>query len=128
MSTESEVILERYKAREKEPDALGRVITVRRLKPSEQSKVAEYCKDLTGSDDAVNPSTGDKVSIPHRMPLLVAAAVCMIDDVHIPFPRDRGQLDAIYDRLDVEGIAAAGAAFGRLSGSATAESLADAKN
>src|ERR1700730_10186441 len=102
MTTESEAKLARYKAVEKEADAFGRVIGMRRLKPSEQTKVAGYCADLTGSDEMTGPQ-GETVQIPHRLPLLIAAAVCMIDEIHIPFPRHRGELGAIYERLDVEG-------------------------
>lgn len=114
MSTESEVILARYKTVEKEADTFGRIIGVRRLKPSEQTKVAGMCSDLVGNDEIVGPE-GDKIQIPHRMPLLIAATVCMIGEAHIPFPRDRRELDAIYDRLDQEGITAAGTALARLS-------------
>lgn len=114
MSTESEVKLARYSEIAKVPDELGRVIGVRRLKPSEQTKVAGYSGELTGYDELTN-TAGNKVQIPHRMPLLLAAAVCMIDDAHIPFPRNRGELDAIYDRLDKEGIRAAGEAMIKLN-------------
>jgi hypothetical protein len=55
MSTESEIILARYKAVEKEADAFGRVIGVRRLKPSEQTAVAGFCSDLSGYDEVVGP-------------------------------------------------------------------------
>jgi hypothetical protein len=40
MPTESEIKIARYQKVEKEPDGLGRVIGVRRLKPSEQTRVA----------------------------------------------------------------------------------------
>jgi hypothetical protein len=86
MPTESEIKIARYQKVEKEPDGLGRVIGVRRLKPSEQTRVAGYCADLTGYDE--DP---------------------------VPFPRNRAELDSIYDRLDQEGVAAAGAAVARLA-------------
>lgn len=114
MSTESEVKLARYSEIAKEADQLDRVIGVRRLKPSEQTKVAGMTAELSGYDEMTNDK-GVKVQIPHRMPLLLAAAVCMIDDAHIPFPRNRGELDAIFDRLDKEGIAAAGKAWVKLN-------------
>lgn len=114
MSTESEVKLARYSEVSKVADELGRVIGVRRLKPSEQTKIAGMSGELTGYDEMTN-SSGDKVQIPHRMPLILASSVCMIDDTHIPFPRNRGELDAIYDRLDKEGIAAAGQAMIKLN-------------
>lgn len=117
MTTESEVILARYKTVEKEADSLGRLIGVRRLKPSEQTKIAGMTPELTGYDEAVGPD-GNKIQISHRAPLVLAASVCMINDTPISFPRNRGELDAIYDRLDAEGLTAAGAAFGRLAESA----------
>jgi hypothetical protein len=40
MPTESEIKVARYQKVEKEPDGLGRVIGVRRLKPSEQTRVS----------------------------------------------------------------------------------------
>jgi hypothetical protein len=67
--------------------------------------------------------------MPHRLPLQVAAAVCEIDGIRIPFPRSRGELDAIYDRLDGEGVAAASVAFARLAEkNGAADAKADAKN
>jgi hypothetical protein len=125
MPTESEIKLARYQKVETETDAMGRAIGVRRLKPSEQTKVAGYCADLTGYDEVVAPD-GTKVQIPHRMPLLIAAAVCKINEDPIPFPRNRAELDSIYDRLDQEGLAAAGAAVARLSESDLLVSPAEA--
>lgn len=118
MSTESEVKLARYQQVEKEADGFGRVIGVRRLKPSEQTKLAGMTAELTGSDQvlAKDPDTGEEklVTIQHRYPLIVAGSVSLIDEAHIPFPRNRGELDAIYDKLDVEGLIAASAAMARL--------------
>jgi hypothetical protein len=112
MTTESDVILERYRAVEKEADALGRVIGVRRLKPSEQTKIAGMTGDLTGTDefdevDAAGHPTGRKNQISQRALMNIAASACEIDAVRIPFPRNRGELDAILDRLDLEGLQAA---------------------
>jgi len=129
MATESEIKIARYNEVIKESDILGRVVGVRRLKPSEQTKIAGMTAELSGYDEMTD-KRGEKVRIPHRMPLIIAAAVCsIIDDSgivhHIPFPRNRGELDAIYDRLDTEGMAAAGKAFARLSGIDTDESNND---
>jgi hypothetical protein len=127
MTTESEAKLARYGTVEKEADAFGRVIGVRRLKPSEQTKVAGMTSDVSGSDEIITPG-GVKIMVPHRMPLSIAAAVCLIDDVRIPFPKSRGELDAIYDRLDAEGLTAAGAALVRLSDDEPEKPLDEAKN
>lgn len=129
MSTESEIILARYKAVEKQADSLGRIIGVRRLKPSEQTKVAGFCADLPGYDEVTAPD-GTMMRVPHRMPLLIAAAVCLINDSPIPFPRNRAELDSIYDRLDAEGLAAAGAGVAKLAEqeSTVEQPLDEAKN
>lgn len=133
MPTESEVKLARYSEVVKEADEFGRIIGVRRLKPSEQTKIDGMTSELFGYDEMTNDK-GEKVRIPHRMPLLLAAAVCYISDtngeVHVPFPRSRGELDAIYDRLDTEGISAAGKAFVKLTGIEVEvkEPLTEAKN
>jgi hypothetical protein len=129
MTTESEVKLARYSEVIKTPDAFDRVIGVRRLKPSEQTKLSGMTPELTGYDEATNDK-GEPIRIPHRMPLVVAAAVCYISDsqgeAHISFPRNRGELDAIYDRLDGEGIKAAGNGFGKLmSADIAAAAVAD---
>ncbi len=49
MQTESEIKIARYQTVEKEADGFGRLIGVRRLKPSEQTKLAGMTADLTGS-------------------------------------------------------------------------------
>jgi hypothetical protein len=127
MSTESDIKLARYNAREKESDTLNRVITVRRLRPSEQTRIAEYTANVTGADEVVGPND-TKMVIPHRLPLMLAAAVCQIDESPIPFPRNRAELDAIYDRLDEEGLAAAGRAVTRLQMGESLDPIGDAKN
>jgi hypothetical protein len=128
MQTESEIKLARYSTVEKEADDFGRVIGVRRLKPSEQTKLAGMTADLSGSDEAEQPD-GTKVQVSHRLPLMIAASVCKIDEIHIPFPRNRGELDSMYDRLDAEGIAAASRAMVRLSETfAVTNPIDEAKN
>jgi hypothetical protein len=127
MSTETELKLARYNETIKEVDSWGRIIGVRRLRPSEQTKVSGMTAELSGSDEVTGPD-GAAIHIPHRMPLLIAAAVCNIGEDYIPFPRNRAELDAIYDRLDVEGLSAAGKAFARLQGVEPVNPLEAAKN
>lgn len=115
MPTESEAKLARYSETAKEADEFGRVIGVRRLKPSEQVKIAGMTPEISGSDERLDDN-GTKLYISHRMPLMLAAAVCQIDDALIPFPRNGGELYAIFDRLDEEGLRAAGKAWVRLNG------------
>jgi hypothetical protein len=57
----------------------------------------------------------------HRMPLMMAASVCEIDGNPLPFPRNRAELDSIYDQLDSEGIEAIVAAATRLGETHIAE-------
>ena len=105
----------KYNQIERVADTLGRVIGVRRLKPSQQLKVEEFAGNLTGTITMTDDRTGSTVEVPRRFPLMVAAAVCEIDEVAIPFPKNRGELDAVLDRLDEEGMAAVVEAFGKLS-------------
>lgn len=114
MTTESEIKLARYSEVQKEADEFGRVIGVRRLKPSEQTRLAGMTSDINGHDEIVTED-GEKISVSHRMPIMIAAAVCLIDDARVPFPKNRGELDAIFDRLDAEGMAAASRAVVRLT-------------
>lgn len=127
MITESELKEARYKRVEKEADAIGRLITVRKLRPSEEMRLNGFTIDLAGTEEIVS-KTGEKNSISHRMPMFVAACVCEIDGVHIPFPNSRGELDAIYDRLDREGIDAAVKAYVRLVRSEPVVDLEQTKN
>jgi hypothetical protein len=121
MTTESEAILARYRATEKEADTLGRLIKVRRLRPSEQTKLKGMAPELGGYDEVAEldingQPTGKVLMLPHRLELQLAASVCEIDSAMIAFPRNRGELDAIYDKLADEGLAAASAAYIRLVG------------
>lgn len=132
MPTETEIKLERYSKVEREADAFGRVIGVRRLKPSERARVTGMIADISGEETGKfkDPETGEDkdFSFPNRAPFFLAAAVCEIDTAKIPFPKSRGELDAIYDRLDTEGVLAAGIAIGRLVGTDLASAEEEAKN
>jgi hypothetical protein len=108
--TPSEELIGRYARVEREADALGRLITVRKLRISQQTKISEMTPGLDGEAEMV--MTGEDgvektVRIARRGLMLVAASVCEIDQIPIPFARNRGELDAIADRLDEEGLAAA---------------------
>lgn len=119
MSTESEVKLARYSQKEKEVDKFDRIIVVRRLKPSERLKVSGMAADNFSGGDKIKNAEGEDYEVPHVLGLIVAASVCQIDEMHIPFPRNIGELMAIYDRLDIEGIEAAGKAMMRLMATET---------
>ena len=104
----------KYNRVERVADSLGRVIGVRRLKPSQQLRVEEYSSELTGVQTFTDEETGKQVEVPRRTVLFYAAAVCEIDETPIPFPKSRAELDAILDRLDEEGIAATSTALAKL--------------
>lgn len=104
----------RYSHVERETDTLGRSIGVRRLKLSERTRLTAMTPDLGGMDEVLNQTTGLVQLIPQRAQYYIVAMVCQINDSHIPFPRNRGELDAILDRLDQEGMEAASEAVNRL--------------
>lgn len=122
--TPSEEIVSRYNRVEFERDAFGRTIGVARLKVSQQTKVAEFTPGLEGEFEVELPESKDAetgetiparmVKLARRTQMLVAASVRKIDEIDYPFPRTRGELDAIADRLDEEGIVAAMIAYGRV--------------
>lgn len=104
----------RYSQIEYEMDNIGRRIGVRRIKLSEQTRLTAMTPDLGGMDEVQNPETGNTMLIPQRAQYFIVAMVCAINDSHIPFARNRGELDAVMDRLDKEGMDAAGRAVSRL--------------
>lgn len=116
MTTASEEYLNRYKQVEKASDSLGRLFTVGRLRPSQQIRINEMTPNLEGDSEIVDNATGKTYQMPRRAMPLLAAAVRMIDEDHIPFPRTRGELDAIIDRIDEPGFVAILEASGRLAG------------
>jgi len=133
--TPSEELINRYARVEREADAFGRLIGVRKLKVSQQTKVSEYTPGLEGETEVVmsDDDGGQKtVRISRRAQMLIAAAVCEIDSVSIPFARNRGELDAIADKLDEEGIVAAMIAYARFQpkasgGEEALDAIAEAK-
>lgn len=116
--TPSEEFIQRYSRVEREPDALGRLIGVRRLKPSQQTKVTEMTPGLDGEVDmrVLDEKTGEEktIKVSRRFNMVMAASVCEIDGIPYPFAKTRGELDAIYDRLDNEGIEAAMVAYAKM--------------
>lgn len=100
-----DAIKRRYDETASETDAFGRVITVRRLRNSEQLKAVE----MAGSD--MSAST-----------IRVACGLVSITDDggtdDFKFPRSRAELDARLDRLDEEGLEALGEATKKLYGGA----------
>lgn len=124
----SEEIIQRYNKIERELDALGRTIGVRRLKPSQQMKLQGMTADLDGENVQTNPETGAEMRIPMRAPAFIAAAVAEIDGAPIPFPRNRAELDSMLDALDSEGLDAAATALARLTTGDVEQGMDAAKN
>ena len=133
--TPSEEIVKRYSRIEKAADELGRVIGVHRLKVSQQAKVAEMTPQLDGESEIKTtlPDGSEKTfRIARRGVLMVAASVCEIDGIPIPFAKTRFELDAIADALDQEGLAAAMKALEKFNpkvaeGEEAPDAIADAK-
>lgn len=112
MSESDDIINGRRSKLERKTDALGRVIGVRPLRPSQETRVLAMTADLDGDISVPDPSVpGGKVKIPIRAGYMIAAQVCEIDSVPVPFARDRSELDAVFDRLDQEGLQAAAEAM-----------------
>lgn len=97
---------EKYEKITKVADSLGRVIGFRPLKPSEAVRVREMAPALDGMETVVDEATGRRFEIPKAMPLTIAASVREIDGHPFAFPRSRGELDAVLDLLDDEGMLA----------------------
>jgi hypothetical protein len=116
--TSEEQARARYKKIEHEVDGLGRKIGVRRLRPSEQTKLIGMTAELSGFEmTTVTEDDGKSadVAVPHRGPLLIAASVCQVGEFKLDFPRSRAELDSVYDTLDVWGLRAATIAMTRLN-------------
>lgn len=114
MTSPTDQILARYQKIERETDAFGRVIGVKRLQPSQNLKIVGFTADLEGINAQMRDETGSVIEVPYRAQAIFAAAVMEIDGAPIPFPRSRAELDAIMNRLDSEGMEAAARAFARL--------------
>lgn len=99
----SDEIKSRYSKIEYQTDALGRLIGVRRLRPSVQARVHGMLTDL-----AQNPESFGTMA--------VAACVCEIDGQPYTSPKTRAELDAVADFLDAEGLMAAAMALAALQG------------
>lgn len=106
--TPSEELSARYAQIEREADSFGRLIGVHRIRLSQHVKLEELGEGLGSRAQAV-----------------LAAMVCEIDQVVITFPKSRGELDAIMDRLDIEGLDAANKAWKRLAGIVDGETPVD---
>jgi hypothetical protein len=103
----------RYSHIEHEMDALGRMIGVRRLKLSERTRLTAMTPDLSGMDE-IQRADGTVMLAPQRAQYFIVAMVCQINDAMFTFPRNRGELDAVLDRLDQEGLDAAAIAVNRI--------------
>lgn len=105
----------RYSRIEREGDELGRIVGVKRLKPSQQVRIQGMTSDLDGDSVSVDAETGKEMRVPLRTPCIIAAAVVEIDGRAVTFPKNRAELDSILDALDSPGLEAAAKALARLS-------------
>ncbi len=112
----------RYAKIERVADTVGRLIGVKRLTPAQQLRVQGFCPELDGTYTPTDedgqamrdPKTGKLFMVPKSAPLLLAAAVCEVDNMPMPFAQSRRELDATLDMLDIEGMAAASLGLSRL--------------
>jgi hypothetical protein len=114
--TPSEEFINRYARVEREKDSVGRLIGVRKLKISQQTKISEMTPGLEGEAEVsmMNEDGSErKIRISRRAQMLIAASVCEVDGVTYPFVRNRGELDSTADMLDEEGLVAAMIAYAR---------------
>jgi hypothetical protein len=108
MSESEDIINGRRSKTGHETDKLGRVIGVRLLRPSQETRAIAMTVDLDGDMSVPDPNRpGEVFKIPIRAGYMIAAQVCEINGVPVPFARNRNELDAIFDRLDQEGLEAA---------------------
>lgn len=115
MSESDDIINGRRSKVAHETDRLGRVIGVRLLKPSQETRVIAMTVDLDGEMGVPDPANpGERLKIPIRAGYMIAAQVCEIDGAPIPFARNRNELDAVFDRLDEEGLEASAKALAGL--------------
>lgn len=129
MTTAAEEIISRYTKVETETDILGRVIEVKRLKGSQRLRMLGMTGDLASATQPMpNPEWKDGedpsrqfVQVPIQSLMVIAASVCAIDGVPVPPAKTRAELDAIYDRLDDEGLAAAAMALSKLTDAGAGE-------
>jgi hypothetical protein len=117
-SDEIKARADRYNRVEREADVWGRIIGVRRLKGSEEMRIIGMTPDVDGTEPAivVDDKTGMEktIQIAKRAPFFIAAMVCEVDGIPFTFPKTRGELDSVFDRLDREGRDAAVKAIVRM--------------
>lgn len=99
----SEEIKARYDRIERQADKFGRVIGVRRLRPSVQARIHGMLADLGQDQESFGT-------------MALAACVCEIDGAPYTPPKTRAELDAVADMLDGEGLMAAAIALAALQG------------
>jgi hypothetical protein len=114
-ATATSEYVDRYKQVERVADARGRLITVGRLRLSQKLKISGMTQDLEGSYEVKGPD-GSTFDLDRRFQPMLAAMVREIDGLRCAFPRNRGELDAILDTLDEEGLAAVIGATAKLNG------------
>jgi hypothetical protein len=103
-------IRQKYSKQEKVADGYGRILTVQKLNPAQRLALLEMT-DSQREDVIVQ--------------LVLAASVRFIDDIAIPFPRSRSELNSTMGALDEAGLQAVIEAYSRFSGGKSQEELAD---
>ena len=103
VNTASEDVIKKAAKTKTVISADGLTLVVRRLGPLQRMKLA----DVVGPMSAQNPAYIGTAAI--------AASIVSIDGEPIPFPANKRELEAIVQRLDDDGISAAGDALAELN-------------
>jgi hypothetical protein len=104
-----------YDRIERASDESGRVIGVKRLKPSQQLRIREMAPGLDGTVTVFDEKSGKLVEVAKITPLIIAASVAEIDQIPVSFPKSRAELDAMIDALDDDGLTAATTALSKFA-------------
>lgn len=90
---------EEYNNIERITDRRGRTFGVKRLRPSQINRIREMAPKLDG-EITVEMADGQVVKWPKIQELFLAASICEINGIRIPFPNNRAELDSMLDRMD----------------------------
>ena len=96
----------KYAKTEKVVDKYGRIITIRLLTISQRTDIRKWA----GTDDAAV-----------QAPMLFSASVCAINDLPYTFPKTEGELKAVMDMLDDDGMLSIARAYQKLVPDTTEE-------
>ena len=101
-------IRKKYAKSESVADELGRILRVQRLDPSQKLAILEMTDSQR--EDVI-------------LQLILTASVRFVDDIAVPFPKTRAELNMTMRMLDEEGLQAVVKAYEKLAGVSQEEAL-----